>query len=85
MIFLGVFRFFLFLIFLNNDLFPHGNHGNLCSCLESFHNVHDSDHSIFKMVQKMKIKKISVVFLYFFCLGSSQLFRLKYNLHWGKD
>ena len=58
--------FFFFLsFFLNNTLFPHGNHGNLCSCLESTHNVQDSDHSIFKMVQKNEDKKDICGVLYF--------------------
>lgn len=34
---------------------------------------------------KQTKKKICDGFCILFCLGSSQLFRLKYNLHWGKD
>ena len=46
-------------------MFPHGNHGNLCSCLESTHNVQESDHNIFKMVQKNEDRKDICGVLYF--------------------
>lgn len=76
-----------FTIFLGETLFKLHCCFSFPQCLGG---VQDSDHSIYEMIQKKrrknKQKKNSViVFVFLFCLGSSQLFRLKYNLHWGKD
>jgi Neuraminidase (sialidase) len=60
-----LFGSFFSFFFFNNTLFPHGNHGNQCSCLESTHNVQESDHSIFKMVQKNEDRKDIRGVLYF--------------------
>lgn len=65
------------------------------SCRSSFPprlgGVQDSNHDIYeirkKKSRKNKQKKILwwLFLVFYFCLGSSQLFRLKYNLHWGKE
>lgn len=49
--------------------------------------VQDFNHGIYEIRKKETLKKETLGFfsVFYFIFFSSRLFRLKYNLHWGKE